>query len=51
MVHQNLTFRKFPPQNQWTALCAANEMVGEFAKSQILVYLYNKARTCFIKNF
>src|SRR3989339_2261098 len=27
----------FPPQNQWTALCAANEKVGQFEKSQILV--------------
>ena len=28
---------EFPPQNQWTALCAANEKVGQIAKSQILV--------------
>ena len=27
----------FPPQNQWTALCAANQKVGQFEKSQILV--------------
>ena len=27
----------FPPQNQWTALCAANEKVGQFSESQILV--------------
>ena len=28
---------EFPPQNQWTALCAANEKVGQFSESQILV--------------
>src|SRR3989344_744599 len=27
----------FPPQNQWTALCAANEKIGQFSESQILV--------------
>src|SRR3989344_4199523 len=27
----------FPPQNQWTALCAANEKVGQFSESQIMV--------------
>src|SRR3990172_12873352 len=33
----------FPPQNQWTALCAANEKVGQIEKSQILVCLYSLA--------
>jgi hypothetical protein len=37
--------------NAWDALRASTEMVGEFAESQILVYLYNKARTYFLKNF
>ncbi len=27
----------FPPQNQWTALCVANEKVGQFSESQILM--------------
>ena len=40
----------FPPQNQWTALCAANQKVGQFSESQILVCLYSLARTYFIKN-
>ena len=37
-------------QNAWTALCAAIEMVCKFEKSQILVYLYNSARTHLIKH-
>ena len=41
---------EFPPQNQWTALCAANEKVGQFSESQILVCLYSLARTHFIRN-
>jgi len=36
--------------NAWDALRASIEMVGEFAKSQIMVYLYSKARTYFLKN-
>src|SRR3990167_6408226 len=39
------------PQNQWAALCAAHEMVGQKSKSQILEYIYDFARTYFIKNF
>jgi len=31
----------------WDALRASTEMVGEFAESQILVALYNEARTYF----
>ena len=27
----------FPPQNQWTALCAANQKIGQIEKSQIMV--------------
>jgi hypothetical protein len=41
---------EFPPQNQWTALCAANQKIGQIEKSQILVCLYSTARTYFIKN-
>jgi len=38
------------PQNQWAALRAALRMVDKKPKSQILVYLYNHARTYFSKN-
>jgi len=38
------------PQNQWAALCAAHEMVSKKSESQVLVYLYNSARTYFIRN-
>jgi hypothetical protein len=38
------------PQNQWAALCAAREMVSKKSESLVLVYLYNSARTYFIKN-
>jgi replicative DNA helicase len=37
-------------QNQWAALRAAHEMVSEKPKSMVLVYLYNSARTHFIRN-
>jgi hypothetical protein len=37
-------------QNAWAALCAANEKVGQFSESQILVCLYDTARTYFIRN-
>ena len=37
-------------QSAWAALRAANEMDGEFAESFVLVYIYNKARTAFLKN-
>ena len=40
----------FPPQNQWTALGAANEKVGQIVKSQIVECLYRTARTYFIRN-
>ena len=36
--------------NAWAALCAANQKVGQFSESQILVHLSNKARTHFSKN-
>ncbi|NCT00268.1 hypothetical protein GW765_04825 [Candidatus Parcubacteria bacterium] len=39
------------PQNQWAALCAAYEKVGQISESQILVQLFNSARTYFIKDF
>jgi hypothetical protein len=32
------------------ALCAAREMAAEKPKNMVLVYLYNSARTYFIKN-
>jgi len=38
------------PQNQWTALRAANEKVGQIGKSQILECLYRTARTYFLQN-
>jgi len=38
------------PQNQWAALCAAQKMVSQKSESLVLVYLYNSARTHFIKN-
>jgi len=34
-------------QSAWAALRAANEIVGKLAKSLILEYIYNKARTDF----
>jgi len=37
-------------QNQWAALCAAHQIVGKKPLSHILVWLYNQARTYFIKN-
>jgi len=41
---------EMPSQNVWAALGAANEKVGQFSESQILVCLYNTARTYFSKN-
>jgi len=38
-------------QSAWAVLRTASEMDGKFAKSLILEYIYNKVRTCFIKNF
>ena len=35
------------PQNQWQALYFARQMEGEIPKSQIVVRLYNSARTYF----
>ena len=40
----------FPPQNQWAALRAAHQKVGVLSESLILEYLYDFARTYFIKN-
>jgi len=40
----------FPPQNQWAALRAAHRFVGQKDESTILEYLYDFARTYFIKN-
>jgi len=40
----------FPPQNQWAALRAAHQFVGQKSESLILEYLYDCARTHFIKN-
>jgi len=39
-----------PPQNQWAALQAAHEMIGQKPESEIMEYLYDFARTYFIKN-
>jgi len=38
------------PQNQWAALGAAHEKVGEIPESQIVEYIYDFARTYFTKN-
>jgi len=38
------------PQNQWAALCAAQKMASKKSERLVLVYLYNSARTYFIKN-
>ncbi|MEK7599164.1 MAG: hypothetical protein AAB474_01780 [Patescibacteria group bacterium] len=40
----------FPPQNQWAALRAAHQFIGQKPESLILEYLYDFARTYFIKN-
>ena len=37
-------------ENQWAALRAAHQMVGQKSESLILEYLYDCARTYFIKN-
>jgi len=42
--------RENEAENQWAALCAAHEMASKMPESQILVYLYDSARTHFIKN-
>ena len=38
------------PQNEWAALGAAHEKVGKIPESQILEYIYDSARTYFIRN-
>ena len=38
------------PQNQWAAHSAAQEMAFKKSESLVLVYLYNSARTYFIRN-
>jgi len=38
------------PQNEWAALCAAQKMASEKSECLVLMYLYNSARTHFIKN-
>jgi len=38
------------PKNQWAALCAAQKMASQKSERLVLVYLYNSARTHFIKN-
>ena len=43
-------FARGNPQNQWAALCAAHEMADQKLESQILEYIYDFARTYFIKN-
>jgi len=40
----------FPPQNQWAALRAAHRFVGQKSESLIVEYIYDLARTYFIKN-
>ena len=37
-------------ENQWAALRAAHRFVGQKSESLILEYLYDRARTHFIKN-
>ena len=37
-------------QNQWAALCAAHKMAAKKSERMVLVWLYNFARTYFIKN-
>jgi hypothetical protein len=37
-------------ENPWAVLRTATEMVGKFAKSFVLEYIYNKARTFFERN-
>jgi len=37
-------------ENQWAALRAAHQFVGQKSESQILEHLYDCARTHFIKN-
>jgi len=41
----------FPFKMHWAALCAAREMVSKKPKSFIVEYIYNSARTYFIRNF
>jgi len=38
------------PQNEWAAIAAVHEKVGEIPESQIEEYIYDSARTYFIKN-
>jgi hypothetical protein len=38
------------PKTQWAALRAAHQMIGQKTESLILEYLYDFARTHFIKN-
>jgi len=40
----------FPLKTHWAALGAAREKVGKIPESQIVEYLYDSARTHFIKN-
>jgi hypothetical protein len=40
----------FHSQNQWAALRAAHQFVGQKSESLILEYIYDCARTYFIKN-
>ena len=39
-----------PSKTHWAALCAARENLEKFPESQIIVRLYNYARTYLIKN-
>ena len=38
------------PENEWAALGAAHEKVGKIPESQIMEYIYDFARTHFIRN-
>jgi len=38
------------PQNEWAAIAAAHEKVGKIPETQIVEYIYDFARTHFIKN-
>ena len=41
---------EIPFKNHWAALCIAREMASKKSKSFIVEYIYNHARTYFIKN-
>jgi hypothetical protein len=51
LVHHSLLENGLDqPQNQWSALISAHQEVGQNPENQILVRLYDSARTFFIKS-